>query len=164
MTMSLVTRSFGKMTELDDAYQVFRQNVILPDMYLYVGTVERDPSRIGGKAYNQYFQIEKGTRLSELPAEANFKILQIWSSAMTGKGGRYRQFLNNVEFDFEGFIVGMFIESLEDAIYGLMSKAERKIIDAAGLRGITDYGNLTTWANRMSKMLNGQKAQHPLRS
>lgn len=57
-----------------------------------------------------------------------------------------------VEIDGDGLIYDLFMNLLVDHMIGAMSKADRAALEAAGIRGIFDAGNATTWINRILRV------------
>ena len=129
--LRFLNRTWGEFTELLDFYEVLKWNIYLePGVYIYV---DGRPIRLSSK------QLQ---RLGELPVEYQAAVLKMILT-------------NNIDWslDFEGLITGVFTQELTDTMIGVMMRSERKIIRELGLRGPLDYGNVSTWARRISRLL-----------
>ena len=124
-----VNKSFGRLTELDDWQAEIKKNIYLPGMRI---------CRSNGAC----IQIKPGTPMDAIPLQYQAVVFK----AM-GNG----ELFNDIEIDTEGLIIDLFIMELVDAMIGLSMRTERNIVDAAGLRGIFDYGNPSTWLRRFEK-------------
>ena len=54
---------------------------------------------------------------------------------------------------FENLVVETFMMEALDHSIGLLMKTERNIINEAGLNGLFDYGNASTWSQRMMRWM-----------
>jgi len=57
--------------------------------------------------------------------------------------------------------MGLFWNEIEDATIGVLVQAERALIRKAGLRGVLDYGNVSTWIQRVYRTLDAMLNLEP---
>ena len=131
-----VGRSFGRITELDDWQSEIKKNVYLPAMRIC-------------KSTGQCIQIKAGTPMDRIPL--GYQAIAFQSMV---NGDLFR----HVRIDTDGLIADLFIMELVDFAIGLSMRTERNIVDKAGLRGIFDYGNPSTWIRRFERFT-GQEGQ-----
>lgn len=128
--LGLVNRTFGKLTELDDLWKVFLENV----QYL-------------GRTYAEWHEIRKyqksGVSEWAIPAYDT----EVWL---------LQQMLDNphgVRLDMDGFAVGWFQETVQDATWALFTRAERNlVVTAFGKRSLiaNAFGLPSNWVNRLT--------------
>lgn len=123
--LRFVNRTWGRLTELDDFSLVFQRNMILPEMWF---------------TYKGYeYRIHAGTEVSKLDLQQKEAVLAAIEQ------GKYEY-----TFNFEKFVVDLFVQEMTDVMIGLAMMTERMAIDRLGLRGMLDYGNISTWLRRLS--------------
>lgn len=141
--LRFVNRTFGRLTEIDDWAQAVFDNIYVPPGYRLV---------VNGRM----MKIDDWTKLSDLPlaykAEAIDSFLGYDGTPEAGP-----QF----EVNFEQMVIDMFMMELVDTAIGLQMRAERNIINNLGLRGVFDYGNASTWARRINRVLDDGRVGTP---
>jgi hypothetical protein len=135
--LRLVNITVGTADEVKQVIEILLDNLILPNMLINID--------------NQTFVIKAGTRASELLPKAQYAVLEFLYRP--GKAGSQKQLANHIAIDWEGFAKGVAINTVEDFLYGALSKAERKALDkTTSGPGLYDLGNHTTWERRIKKL------------
>lgn len=129
--LRLINRTWGTLTELDDFSNVVQNNL----------TFENDVTIC--VAEGQCILVRAGQKFSEIPLK--YKAQVITQLGVQGIP---------VNLDYENFAWDLLVEELTDTAIGLASTGERMLINKLGLRGPLDYGNVTTWWNRVNRILN----------
>jgi len=134
VALRFINRSWGKLIELDDWYQVFKNNIILPNMRVCLST-------------GQCIRVKDGTTLGALPLRYEKVIIaaMIKSDPML---------MDRILLDQQGYMTDFFMMELQDMLIGISMRSERNIINNLGLRGPFDYGNASTWSRRIGGLLN----------
>ena len=139
VALRFLNKTWGRVTEMGDFYRIFSRNIRLPHMEIQL------PS-------GEVITVQEGQRLSSIPLEYQAVVLQ----ALVENGHDVHQ---EFTLDFENFMVELFFMEVVDTAIGIMMQTERQIIDDAGLRGLFDYGNATTWAKRIVKIIEANRAR-----
>lgn len=137
VALRFVNRTWGTLTELDDFSIILQDNLIF--------TEDTVVCIAGGTC----IVMKAGQRIGDTPL--NYKAQAISQVAAD---------LDGINFTWEHFIIDFFKNELQDRAIGMASNAERALINQADLRGILDYGNLTTWYNRFKKIAEGVKSTY----
>lgn len=128
-TLRFINRTFGRLTEFDDLQQSITQNM----MFAYDTSICVEEGKC--------IKIQRGQTLGQIPLKYRAAILANLSVTKS------IMILDNDSFLRD--LVGM---ELADTAIGLATQGERMLINELGIRGITDYGNITTWVNRIEKL------------
>lgn len=91
--------------------------------------------------------VQEGQKLAELPLEYQQVVLQALAQ------GDFTKDELKYMIDIQGITTALLVMELQDRLIARMSLEERKYIEELGLRGIFDYGNFSTWINRLRKVL-----------
>jgi len=130
MGLRFINKTFGTLTEIDDFQQTLMRNVKFEQQQRICITP------------NNCITVQPGQSLQEIPPEFRAQVLAQLDTEAAG----------NLDVDFQGFIEDFSKMELMDSMIGVAMQAERGAINAAGIRGITDYGNISTWLNRANKL------------
>lgn len=133
--LRLVNRSYGTYSELKEMYDNAIDSIILEDIKIC-----RGPKQGGSCIF-----IRKGQKLSSVPEDYR----DIFMAEMLTNSSRLS---NKWKFDATNFMLEQLYDEILDHMIGAATKAERKAINKAGIRGLLDYGNLSTWIRRFQKM------------
>jgi hypothetical protein len=133
--LRFVNKTWGKVSELLDFYNVFTQNVTLPEMEIKL------PS-------GEVIYVKAGQKLSELPRAYQNMVLRVMlQQQVDGIPG------SDFTIDFEQLIMDTFLMESLDLAVGQMMRTERDIIEQSGIGGLLDYGNATTWVKRLNRYI-----------
>ena len=109
----------------------------------------------------EYIIVNEGQKLAELPVRFQTVILKMMMQQKVDNVLTLGVSHEDITINFEGLIVDLFMMEALDASIGLLMKTERNIINEAGLRDFFDYGNATTWANRIKRLLEKHPEMDP---
>lgn len=135
--LKFINQTWGRITEIDDFVTAATSNLI----YEKSTTICTE---------NGCIVVRPGQDLKDLPLE--YRVQAVQNMILETNPG--------VTMDWEGFMFDYAKMQATDVIIGLLVSGERKLIDKYKLRdktaGLTDYGNISTWYNRLQKAINGE--------
>jgi len=141
--LKLVDKTFGTITEIDDFVTVLQRNMrINQPLEVCVFNVETQ--------HNDCIITQKDQRLRDLPLKYRPAVLK---SIIEEE--------SYIDLDMKGFIIEYAQMQVTDILIGLTTTLERHLIDEANVRGILDYGNLTTWIKRAKRFAESAGVQNP---
>ena len=125
--LRFLNKTWGKVTEIGDFYEVFMNNILLPHMEINLN--------------GEYIIVNEGQKLAELPVRFQTVILKMMMQQKVDNVLTLGVSHEDITINFEGLIVDLFMMEALDASIGLLMKTERNIINEAGLRDFFDYEN-----------------------